>query len=379
MTAVVAFIPDCRDGTPPSAPIDLTVRCDRTVSCNYCQRNALSFDFLCCEDNFGWVSAHSIVPMLITLYFQDIRWTLIAIIWFEPFEQIWFTVTSNSPTPNQDIETLFGSEVGDALIQGGSGLWMGILLLYIFDLPLLVSTSYRVDKLAKEKYGKNPRCGNSVRWKRYKYFLFVGIHIGAIYLTGWHNTSGTLTYGLYVNAGIQALLLFVLYPWVLYTGKEDDLVWSFDDNSKPYPVWKRHLFFYLVGAIILALEMSNGGWHYMANDWFQVWTTQAGILTALTITGIVVAQKRDDPYMIAGFSAAYAIGWAAAFFITSRVILNNAYAWTALAFAMAAILTIILAEIFFTRRRPYNVNYSRRMEESKQRLLSDRFTQIKDL
>jgi membrane protein implicated in regulation of membrane protease activity len=83
--------------------------------------------------------------------------------------------------------------------------------------------------------------------------------------------------------------------------------------------------------------------------------------------------------MIAGFSAAYAIGWAAAFFITSRVVLNDAFAWAALAFVLAALLTIVLTEIFLSRRRPYNVHYSRRMEESKQNRLSDRFAEIKSL
>jgi hypothetical protein len=358
-----ALLPDCRAGTLPSVAPDLTTRCDRTLSCDYCQRNAISWDFLCCEDQFGWIPAHAITPMLITLYFQDIRWTLIAIIWFEPFEQLWFSLTSTGATINQNIETLFGSELGDAVIQGGSGLWLGVLLLYIFDLPLLTSTSYRVDKLARLKYGSNPRCTNSVRWKRYKYLIFAGIHIGLIYLIGFHNDSGTINYGLYINAGLQALIFFVLYPWVLYTDRENDLVWNADFDANPYPRRMRNWFFYTTGTIILTLQMSAGGWEYMANDWFQVWCTQAGILTVLTIVAIVIAAQRRDPYMIAAWSAAYAIGWAVGLFITSRVLEQNAYAWAALGLLLAALLTIAITEFRLKRRRPFNTNYSRRLEK----------------
>jgi len=357
-------LPDCRAGTLPSVAPDLTTRCDPTVSCNYCQRNALSWDFLCCEDNYGWVAAHAVTPLLVTLYFQDIRWTLIAIIWFEALEQLWFTFVQGGATSNRDLETLLGSEVGDALIQGLCGLWLGVLLLYIFDLPHLLSTSYRVDKLAHRKYGRNPRCTNTVRWKRYKYMLFAGVHISLIWLLGWHNAAGTINYGLYLNAALQGLIFFVLYPWALYTDRENDLVWNAEFDASPYPRHLRHWFFYITGVSIIAIELSNGGWQYMANDWFQVWVTQAVILTGLTIAAIVIAAQRRDRYMISAFSAAYTIGWAAGLFITSRVLEQDAYAWVSCALFLAAILTILLTELFLTRRRPFNINYSRRLEQS---------------
>jgi len=305
-------------------------------------------------------------PMLITLYFQDIRWTLIAIIWFEPFEQLFTSLNTGGTVADPNLESLFGSEVGDALLQGGTGLWMGIMLLYIFDLPLLLSTSYRAEKLQK-------------RWKRYKYFFFAGAHIALVFLLGWSKADGTVNYGLYVNAGCQALIWFVLYPWVLYTDKENDMVWNATFDGDPYPKHKRNLFFYLAGIIIIGIQMSNGGWHYLANDWFQVWATEAGIVTLLTIAAIVIAKQRDDPYMIVGFSAAYVIASGVAFFITSRVVNNNAYAWTALALVIAALLAIVLAEIRWKRPDPYNVNYSRRLEKTKGRSLEAHYRVLKDL
>jgi len=338
-------IPDCRAGTVASVAPDLTARCDRTVSCDYCQRNALSWDFLCCEDNFGWVAAHAVTPMLVTLYFQDIRWTLIYIIWFEPFEQL-YTSMMNDGT---NLETLFGSEVGDAVLQGGTGLWMGIMLLYIFDLPLLVSTGYRARRHEK-------------RWKRFKYFAFAFANIGLIFLVAWHKPDGTANYGLWVNAACQAVIWFVLYPWILYTDKENDLVWNAELESNPYPKHLRNWFFYIVGVIIIAIEMSTGGWEYMANDWFQVWCTEAGIVTVLSVVACVIAYKRRDWKMFGIFCGIYGVALSFALYITSKVILNNAYAWAALGVLLAAVVSLLLIVIFLRRRLPYNINYSRRLE-----------------
>lgn len=164
-------------------------------------------------------------------------------------ENLFVLFTDNSGSSQYQIETFFGSAVGDALINGLTGLWLGSLITYIFDLPLLVSTQYRAHELHKQK-------------KRWRYVLVWGAQIACIFFIPLDNDTDTVRTGLYINAGCQALFFWILYPWVLYTDRENDMVWrevSTDPDSKVYPRWKRYAFFYIAGAMVIGLEMSNGG------------------------------------------------------------------------------------------------------------------------
>jgi hypothetical protein len=345
-------IPDCHLPQPGNVKPDLRFRCNKLDSCAYCNKIQMSFEWLCCEDDTGWVSAHILTPFLIYMFWQSPVWSAFIPFLFEPLENLWVMFVNNAASNQFALETFFGSAVGDALINGLTGLWLGTLITYIFDLPMLSSTQYRAHQLNAQK-------------RRWRYVIVWGIHIACIFFIPLTNDGDTIRYGVYINCACQALFFWILYPWVLYTDRENALVWSevsTDRNSPVYPKWKRYTFFYSAGAMLIGLELSNGGWQYLANDWFQVWVTAWGCLTVLTILACIIAWNREDKYMFVIWIAAYLIGISVAFVIIQQAYLINAWGWTALATAIAAALMILANEQWQSRARPYNVNYSYREE-----------------
>lgn len=366
-----AYVTDCRGGRPASIAPNLLERCNVTASCDYCDRNHLSFDFLCCEDNSGWVSAHSVMPMIFYVYFQNAEWTMLLAFGFESFEQLSFNLTSISVN-KKDAETLFGSAVGDGLIQGGVGLWLGVLVTYCFDFPVLVSTSIRAHLAS----GKNKRRLVTALWM---------IHATTILFLHFTDKTSRIMYGLYANMAVQLFFFWILFPWVrplFGTTTAEHLIWRLhpkDPASTTYPKSKRIGFFYLVGLIIVLIQLANSGIHVLQNDWYQVWLVEAIIITALTIAAIVVAKQRDDHFSMVGFASGYCLGIATGFTICGLAFENTTFLYVALAFLIVSAAGFVFSQIFLSRPEPYNVNYSRRFENTKARSLTDHYRTLKDL
>lgn len=367
ITGAIAYVTDCRGGRPPSIAPNLLERCNVTASCNYCDRNQLSFDFLCCEDNSGWVSAHFLTPFLFYTYFQNPEWTMLLAFGFEPLEQLAFNLTAISVS-ELDAETLFGSVIGDAILQGGSGLWIGVLVTYCFDFPLLVSTERRAHRV------KRPG-------RRRRYIFTWMLHTTAIMLLSFK--SDNVLYGLYANMALQILLFWGIFPWVTqlyHTDIDDELIWRKRfDESYVYPRNKRTGFFYLVGAIIISIQLSNAGFYYLPNDWYQVWLTEAIIITGLTTAAVVIAKQRKDYFSVVGFLSGYSFGIATAFSVCGLAFETPTFLYVALGFLIVSIAGFVFSQIYLSRPPPYNVNYSRRFELVKPLLLSEYYRQIKDL
>jgi hypothetical protein len=366
VTQLHAYVTDCRGGRPPSIAPNLLERCNITASCDFCDRNHLSFDFLCCEDTGGWVSAHFVTPFLFYVYFQNPEWTMLLALGFEPFEQLAVNLTSLAIN-ERDAETLFGSVVGDAFIQGGTGLWVGVLVTYCFDFPLLVSTEYRAKMF------------NSMGRRR-RYIIGWMLHTAAIMTLSF--SSGTILYGLYINMALQLLLFWVIFPWatqIYHTVADENLIWRQNNsNSQTFPRNKRVGFFYLVGGIIFCIQISNAGINYLPNNWYQVWLTEAIIVTGLTIAAVVIAKNRKDYFSIVGFISGYSFGIATALTVCGLAFETPTYLYVALGFLIAAAAGFVFSQIYLSRPVPYNVNYSRRFEHVGPTTLSSVFRQIKD-
>lgn len=346
----LAALPNCHDAKGASVTPNLKERCDKSLSCNWCDRNHLSFEFLCCEDGSGWVSAHTIAPFIVFMYTQNVEWTILIFLIFEVAEQIYFTFASNVADYSV-TETMFGSLIGDALLQGGTGLWLSVMVCYVFDLPVLISTSFRMHFFNK-------------RWKRYKYFLFFLLHMVSMQCYAW--TQGDLNTGLFLHMAIQALLFWVLFPWVLYTAKENDMIWGLDPtnpNATAYSKMNRIGFFYVSGLIVLLIDAANAKSGIMANDWFQAWVVEAAIATVLTIISCVYANQRKDWYMMAIFISTWVAVVGVAFWISGKVVDDNDLLYVAAGFLTVAVLGFFFNEIFQRRKEPYNVNWLRRIEK----------------
>jgi hypothetical protein len=309
------------------------------------------------------------MPMLFYIYFQNAEWTALLALGFEPFEQFSFNLTGIS-VDKKDAETLFGSVVGDALLQGGTGLWLGVLVTYCFDFPILVSTSARANLLGR-------------KGRRRRYILTWMIHATTILSLHFTNKTSSVLFGLYVNMGIHAIVFWILFPWVhqIYGTETDDfLVWSSHPKEpRVYPRSKRIGFFYLVGLIILLIQLSNSGIKYLQNDWYQVWLTEAIIITGLTIAAVVIAKQRKDYFSVVGFLSGYSFGIATAFAVCGLAFETPTFLYVALGFLIVSIAGFVFSQIYLSRPPPYNVNYSRRFELVKPLLLSEYYRQIKEL
>lgn len=342
---------DCRNAQPAVLEPNLLQRCDQNLSCAYCSRNHWSFDFLCCEDGSGWVGAHAITPMIIYLYWQNAVWTILAFSLWEVLEV--FALISFARLVRITAfegETWGGSLVGDALIQGTVGLWLGILLTYIFDLPLLVSTVWHV-----RKYKKPGR--------RVGYIAVWAIQILSTIALTWSSPDDNVRYGLYINMAVHLFVFALLHPWILANNAADEMIWKHPTTGEIYPRNWRYGFFYTTAAIIMAIAVSNAGWHYLANDWFQVWVTEAVIATVLSVWAVVVAISRRDWYMLIVFISAYTLAVTMALIVIGDVYANTVITWISVGTLAAAVIALVVNASVLEPVAPYNVNYSRRVPQ----------------
>jgi len=271
---------------------DIAVRCDKEAECgDYCARNQLSVDFLCCEDGTGWVAAHVLNPLLFYMFWQDAVWTALVVLLFEVMEIAFLTLAGGFvifPTTPTELETWAGSLLGDGLLQGGTGLLFGILITYTWSMPPLVSSV----ALARATPGGSAR--------RARYIFFWAFQTAFFLALPWTNAEDTARYGLYLCSGVHVVLVAFLYPRLLLADWPVDgqMLWR---GARNRTVPKGG--FYAWAVVIVALTLSTAGWRYLANDWFQVWLTSAVLLVVYSVQAVSVAARRRDGYMVVTFMA----------------------------------------------------------------------------
>lgn len=109
-----------------------------SVCQKYALRDQTSWDFVLCEGNKGWPSAHTELPFLATLITGSPLFAFLMQGVFEIFEVTVLLVFNNFivfDTLEAELETLAGSVFGDWLINGGLGVLAAYLLMDVFDFP----------------------------------------------------------------------------------------------------------------------------------------------------------------------------------------------------------------------------------------------------
>ena len=326
-----ASVINCR-APAPEFP-DIHTRCDKAAECgDYCARNQLSFDFLCCEDGTGWVAAHILNPLLFYMFWQDAAWTALVVLLFEVLE-VTFVVLAGGfvifPTTATELETWAGSLLGDGLAQGGLGLLLGVLIAYTFRMPPLVSTLARVRA-----------AGPGARGRRARYIAYWALQTTLFLLLPWTNAADTVRYGLYACAGVQLLLLLLLYPRLLFNDWPLDgrLLWGPAADPALGGAGVPRGGFWAWALCVAALSLSTAGWQYLANDWFQVWLTAAVLVTLLTAGALLRAASERDGYRVVLFCALYLLVAAAAV-----AIIGESFSVPPLLVAVVPMLFIVLA------------------------------------
>jgi len=242
-------------------------RCNKIASCSpYADRDQTSLDFLCCEDQ-GWVASHIMNPALIGLLFGW-KAAFIAAFWFEVYEitvLILFDSFVFTTTSDLDRETITGSVIGDAFLNGSLG---GILAYQICELVMFTPPFQRWKQMASN-------------WHRAKYVALFVLLEGCFLLPGLSNISPPLVL-------VTVLAVFIAFKLVVepLTNFAADvaLVWR---GQKGVRARNNAFLLYVVVAIIIFSQ--NAGLQYMSNDYFQCWF--AAIFVIFTL-GMLLKNKK---------------------------------------------------------------------------------------
>jgi hypothetical protein len=268
-----AQFPDC------APAINLTERCNRTVSCQVCDRNDYSFDWLCCEDYGGRPAGYFATAFLMQMYFKNPVWTFSTIVFYEFLEKIYVQRYFDSFL---DYESVMGTLAGD-LLQGLGGMWFSALLSICFGLPALIPTWKRAHRVGETGM-------------RMVLIAVAMLHILSVVWLLW--IGSTYNWGLIGHACTMVAMMWLLNPFVLYTGRQDQLVWSDKKGNIIIEAGRRQAYFFVAGGALVAVEFMNFGWEFMANDWFQSWVVIMPLLglSALISIGLLI---RDHYYSVA--------------------------------------------------------------------------------
>ena len=111
---------------------------------NYTLRDQTSWDFVLCEGNKGWPSAHVTLPFITTLLLGNPLLAFLIQGTFEIFEAIVLLLFKDFiifDTLDVERETLLGSVGGDWFINGGLGVLAAYFFMDAFDFPSFMPPS----------------------------------------------------------------------------------------------------------------------------------------------------------------------------------------------------------------------------------------------
>jgi hypothetical protein len=323
LSANALFPADCSTGTTPAigAAINLTERCNRTLSCDICTRNDYSFDWLCCEDYGGRPAAYFVTGALIQVYFKNPYFTAFSFVFYEVLEKIYL---QRYLTDFLDYESVMGSFVGD-FFQGLAGMQFAAAIVFCFGLPPLIPSWRRAHRFGEENN----------RW------ILIALALAHILSVFFLLIEGVkYNWGLIVHACVQVGFLWVLNPFLVYGARVNELVWSDKEGSLLITPMRRQLFFFALGAALVAVEFMGFGWEFMANDWFQSWVVIGPLITLSSLIAIGIS-VRDHIYVAAvQFAGFLIVMLAVVFYYVGGALANTNYDIGALVLIIAGFVVV---------------------------------------
>jgi hypothetical protein len=313
---------------PPSCAGNVTAynftsRCNRTTSCDICTRDDYSFDWLCCEDYGGRPAAYFVTGALIQLYFKNPYFTTFTFVFYELLEKVYLQRYLDSVL---DYETVMGSFIGD-FFQGLAGMQFVAALVFVFGLPPLIPSWRRAHRNSEE----------NMRW------LMIGsaiIHIMAVTFLLIESPAYSYNWGLIVHACVQVLFLWVINPFLLYTARVNDLIWSDSQGELLIGSNRRLAFFFTLGAALVAVQFMGFGWEFMANDWFQSWVIIGPLIVLSSIIAIGIS-IRDHIFVSAvQFAGFLLLMLAVTFYYVGGALANTNYDIGALVLFIAGVIVV---------------------------------------
>jgi len=287
---VHAALPNCR--APGAYTVGGVTQCDISTECDWCSRNHLSFDFLCCETG-KWLGPHLTNPLLLYLMWNNVTWTVLLVLAFELFEVVSLAIAGSSVplfADERDFETIAAAFIGDVAIQGGLGLFIGWLLRSLFRVPTLVSSVERA-------------VAYDLRGRRALYIVLYVLVLTSYAVCGVTIGANAERIGLMLQLAFQLIFIWFVWPVALNNTESDrELIWRVD-RSTVYGGPKKTLFFGLWGITVIAAYVP----HFAAsanqpvwsiNEWYMQWSVTAVWALVLALVTLMVSVARTDWYTV---------------------------------------------------------------------------------
>lgn len=222
-------------------------RCDIAESCTADRALRLNNSWLCCEDDSGWVAAHILHPMAIALFSGSPSLTVIAYFYFEALEANAITLFRTFvfvPADPANLETLAGSLIGDAQLNGSYGLLLAVAVAQF---------------VGWHGFGYYYWRGSMQSKVAAKYLLLYVLFAASFGFVGLH--AGTTNYGAAIATVVQLVLVLVVIPRCIRPGDVAGV-----ELAESYRRLK-----WLWALALVLIAPTGFEWRYFANMWYQAW------------------------------------------------------------------------------------------------------------
>ena len=263
-------------------------------------RNDNFWSFLVCESDSGWSAIHVTIPMATVFVFQNIWIAILIPIIFEPLEQLVLSPLAFSiagyRSDSFGIETLAGSEIGDALFNGMMGVLLGFLIVYIFKIPPLIPFYDDVPK------------GKKIIW--FKYFGLMIIYYSMIFFATIISPADCAVLdpincdhlGLVIMTALRPLY-YISFYFLCSLPIDEQILWKIGEEKQKqkqkiyvYPKRARIIFLVVWWLVELSIHIQNMQFWiplYLGDGggYYQVWLS-VGILVVIFSVTIIILQDK---------------------------------------------------------------------------------------
>ena len=227
-------------------------QCDREVSCTAERFFKFDNSWLCCEDDSGWPISHLINPLAITIITGQPIWTFVLFFYFEAFEIDAESLAGTFvfvPADATNRETLAGSLIADAQIQGALGAMLGYSISLLVGWPGFLAYHEKMTHYVEMKY-------------------VLLVLLSALTFIPGGLIANTFNYGLLITLALQTLLAFVIIPWSI--SKHDLPGYDFR------PSYARVKWLWIL--TLLPIVLTGLVPRFLVNYYYPLWIVAVGLI-----------------------------------------------------------------------------------------------------
>lgn len=233
-----------------------------------------TFDFI--FDIDIWAAPHIVNPFTLYLFSRSTCFTFLVVGVFEIFEILAVTIFRNYViffvTEADDDETISSSILGDWLFQGGIGILIGWLFVWVVGAP--------------KPWMPNWYRENGLWWK---YFFFYVLYNAPIPLFGWviDPFCERIPIGALITVATHTAIILLFYAKLNWKQDDWDEIWwnlSINNYHRTYLGWL------IVNNFILYSVFYHWAW----STYIQTWIASAIVIAALLLYALLLQNRYSE-------------------------------------------------------------------------------------